>query len=227
MIAAMNMDNGTLLGTRMSGKLKCRPNPQNSLSLICKTENTNIIRIHPQGFHTSGLEVYKNISYAPIGLGRDQFQINFNKEGIENYILENTKRPSQAAVIDMIRLIANQLSIGADLEKQGFDNQFKKMENFTVGECETEFQVNRKPIEKREIRRKMKYKIISAMTEKQFDFSDKERIEIKKRRNIEKCSRRKEYYFGTRYTLGIVIRDVFNDLVSAKINFIENQLVTW
>ena len=221
MIAAMNMDNGTLLGTRLSGKLKCRPHPQDSLSLICRTEDTRIIRIMPEGFYTSGLQVYKNESYSPMGIGRDNFQIKFNKEGIESYILEDTKRPSQVLIIDMIRLVANQLSIGADLEKQRFNNHFKKLENYTVGECETEFSISRKPIEEVESRRKMKYKLVSAFPEKKFDFTDDEKIEIEKKRNIDNCPRRKEYFFGTRYTMGIVLRDVFNDLVSVFIKLIE------
>ena len=208
----MDMDNGSFLGTRMAGKLKCRP--QDAQNLICKTEETKIIRIHPKGFNSSGMEIYQNESYSPYGLGRDNFQIKFNKEGIESYILENTDRPAQVWIIDMIRLIANQLSIGADLENRRNDEQFKKLENFTVGECETEFKITRKQIDSKQNQKELKFKIVSTLASKQFDFSPEEKIEIEKRRNIQNCPRRKEYFFGTRYNKGIVLRDVYNDLVS-------------
>ncbi|XP_051162584.1 uncharacterized protein LOC127282409 isoform X3 [Leptopilina boulardi] len=213
MIASMNNDNGTLLGTRVAGKLICRP--KDLKNLICRTEETKIIRIHPEGFYTSDIDISKNDSYSLFGMGRDNFQIKFNRQGIENYIFDDTKRPSSEFVIDMIRLIANQLSIGADLEKQHYQGNFEKMENFTIGNCETNFQINRKPITENESRRKMKYKLISIFSDKQFNFSEDEKLIIKKKRNIHNCLKKKEYFFGTRYTFGIVLRDVYNDLKSS------------
>lgn len=215
MIAAMHSDNGSFLGTRMAGKLKCRP--QDAQNLICKIVDTKIIRIHPKSFNTSGMDIYQNESYSPYGLGRDNFQVKFNKEGIETYILEKTDRPAEVWIIDMIRLITNQLSVGADLENRRNDEQFKKLENFTVGECETEFKISRKRIDSKLSQKELRYKIVSTLVSKQFDFSPDEKIEIEKRRNIQNCPRRKEYFFGTRYTKGIVLRDVYNNLVSEVI----------
>ncbi|XP_033222323.1 uncharacterized protein LOC117176266 [Belonocnema kinseyi] len=214
MIAAMHIDNGSFIGTRMAGKLKCRPKEPHNL--ICKIEDTKIIRVHPKGFNTSGMEIYQNESYSPYGVGRDNFLVKFNKEGIENYILEKTDRPAEVWIIDMIRLITNQLSIGADLENRRNDEQFKKLENFTVGECETEFKISRKRIVIKLSQKELKYKIISTLASKQFDFSPDEKIQIEKRRNIQNCHRRKEYFFGTRYTKGIVLRDVYNNLKSSS-----------
>ena len=212
MIAAMNMNNGTLLGTRMFGKLKCRP--QDSRSLICRTDDTKIMKIKPKGFNTSEMEIFENDCCSPYGLGSDNFEVKFNENGITSYVLEDTNRPAQVWIIDMIRLITNQLSIGSDLENRRNDEQFKKLENFTVGECETEFKINRKRITKMENQKELKYKIVSILGSKQFDFSADEKIEIEKRRNIQNCPRRKEYFFGTRYNKGIVLRDVHNNLVS-------------
>lgn len=211
MIADMNTDNGSVLGTRVAGKLKCRP--PDFQSLICKTEDTKIIRINPNGFNTSGMEIYKNESYSPYGLGHDTFQVNFNKEGVESYGLESSDDEASKWIIDMIRLITNQLSIGADLENRRSDEQFKKLENFTVGECETEFKISRKRING-EMKNDLRYKIIPTLTTKQFVYAADEEIEIEKRRNIQNCPRRKEYFFGTRYNKGIVLRDVYNNLVS-------------
>lgn len=208
------MDNGTLLGTRVEGKLKCRPHLEDSTSLICRTEDTKLIRIHPIGFYNSGFEIYKNESFAQFGISRDHFQIKFNKEGIESYILEDSKRPSEVFVADMIRLIANQLSIGVDWEKQRYETNFQKMENFTIGQCETEFTISRMPLEESISRRKIKYKYFSTFPDKQFNFSEDEKLIIEKKRNIDNCPRKKEYFFGTRYIYGIVLRDVYNDLVS-------------
>lgn len=215
MVASMNEDNGTLLGTQVAGKLKCRPHLTDATSLICRTEETKIIRIHPKEFHISGIDIYKNESYSLFGMGRDNFQIKFNRHGIENYILEDAKRPSSDFVTDMIRLVANQLSIGADLEKEHYSNEFTRMENFTIGKCETNFSISRRPVRENESRRKMKYKLVSVFNDKLFNFSEDEKLIIGKRRNVHNCERRKEYFFGTRYTFGIVLRDVYNDLTSS------------
>lgn len=209
MIAAMNTDNGATLGTRVSGELKCRPNDLNLL--ICRTEDTKIIRTHPNGFNTSGIEVPRNESYSPYGLGHDLFQVNFNNDGIESYSLESANDEASKWIIDMIRFITNQLSIGFVLDERRNDEQFKKLENFTIGECETEFKISRR----KDVNNSNKgAKFIPTFSQSKFIFDPLDEIEIEKRRNIQNCPRHKEYFFGTRYIKGIVLKDVYNKLVS-------------
>ncbi|XP_043475543.1 uncharacterized protein LOC122507091 [Leptopilina heterotoma] len=216
MIAAMNTDNGATLGTRVSGELKCRPNDTNLL--ICRTEDTKIIRTHPNGFNTSGIEIPRNESYSPYGLGHDLFQVKFNNEGIESYSLESANDEASKWIIDMIRFITNQLSIGFVLDDRRNDEQFKKLENFTVGECETEFKISRRKDVNNNSNNNNNNKgpkIIPIFDQTKFIFGPFDEIEIEKRRNIQNCPRHKEYFFGTRYIKGIVLKDVYNKLMSS------------
>ncbi|XP_051162582.1 uncharacterized protein LOC127282409 isoform X1 [Leptopilina boulardi] len=216
MIAAMNTDNGSILGTRVSGELKCRPHLSDTTILICRTEDTKIIRTYPNGFNTTGIEIFKNESYSPYGLGHDLYQVKFNNEGIENYGLESNNDDASKWIIDMIRLITNQLSIGFQLENRRNDEQFKKLENFTVGECETEFKISRKKqMNNNNNNNNGEPKIIPIFDQSKFIFGPYDEIEIEKRRNIQNCPRHKEYFFGTRYNKGIVLKDVYNKLISS------------
>lgn len=209
MITSLDSDNGTFYGTTVDLSLKCRPREPDTLR--CQLIDSKIIRLRPQCFDIYQDEKDKNDNYRDINLIKDPFEINFNKNGINSYTFDNNNsHPIAIWTVNMARLIANQFNFGGDLSDE-MKMKFHGWENFTVGECEVDFIVKRKPLDEEISVRKSKFLLTSLEGLGQYR---NEIITVSKKRNLNNCLRHAEPFFGTRYTLGLILRDVSTDLVN-------------
>ncbi|CAL1685210.1 unnamed protein product [Lasius platythorax] len=121
-------------------------------------------------------------------INEDQFEIKFNKRGLDDLVVNENIQPRE---LDMIRMIVGQLSLGATLDGVGNDVTFDTMENFTQGECYTTFKVNKKPMG-RSLYAKPGYALRPV-----FGLKDGKLVQIRKIRNLRMCAHKVPYFFGS------------------------------
>ncbi|XP_034939525.1 uncharacterized protein [Chelonus insularis] len=208
MITSLDQDKGKLLGTGLYLKLKCRPREPDILR--CKMDNTEITKLQPQAFDIKYANNAQDDGFRPFTVFNEDFEIKFNEKGIESYIVDE-KTPLANWGMNMVRLIANQLSIGIDLSDE-MRPTYKALENFTVGECDVDYRIIRMPW-KSDPNQNMSFEL--KPLEKIGKFGD-ESIEVQKRRHVKDCLRTAEPFFGTRYALGLIPKDSVTKLLSSE-----------
>lgn len=207
MITMLEQDKGQPLGTGVYLQLKCRPRVPDILR--CHIVDPKLTRLKPRAYDIDRAEPDPADNLRTMNIIKVPFEIKFNERGIDSYIVEETDPPLRSWSLNMAKLIANQLSIGTDLSDEMKSN-YRAIENFTIGECDTIFQVTRQPTE--EIKKEDVTAFELVPLEKLGKFVD-ESIEVVKKRNIQDCLRCVDVFFGTRYNLGLVLRDVLTKLV--------------
>ncbi|XP_057319398.1 uncharacterized protein LOC130663876 isoform X2 [Microplitis mediator] len=223
MITSLDSDKGQYLGTGLYSKLRCRPREPDVLR--CKLDDTKITRLDVQGgFNPEKAKPAANETFRPFNAIPVPFEIKFNDRGIESYIIEKNEPSLPDYCVNMARLIANQLSIGADLSDE-MRSTYRSFENFTVGECDVDFKVTRLPNKDSEAIKDSKFELTPL--DKLGKLAN-EIMEIEKERNVKECLRCVRPFFGTRYTLGLVYRDVLSLIKSSvsKIVVSKNKFVS-
>lgn len=115
---------GTL---QLISSVKCRPKvPENSL-LCCLQNSTTMVSVKKDNT-TRELET------------EQMFEIKFNERGVESLLVET---PTRMEVVNFIRKIANQLSVGADMKRKIDMSQFMARENTSMGDCATMYRITR------------------------------------------------------------------------------------
>ncbi|XP_043281549.1 uncharacterized protein [Venturia canescens] len=213
MISALDRDEGASLGNDMKADLRCQPASlaaSQNRTLICRLENSVIGKINPRAYDVYGKE--ESDGYNKFGLMKEFFGVEYNERGgIEGYVIEKTAPPLAAWSLNMARLIVNQLSIGGSVADE-FTPEFRISENFTFGECDVDYTVSRKPA-RLVADSKRNFELVAL--DKLGDFHE-ESIEIEKIRDVNDCLVRADYFFGSRYTYGIVMRDVLTKIKSSR-----------
>lgn len=111
-------------------ELKCRPKAADNL--FCHLQNSTIVNMR-KNRNTREVET------------EQMFEIKFNERGVEGLIIEP---PSRMEVVNILRKIANQFSIGVDWRKierisQAGEWQFMARENSSMGNCATVYKITR------------------------------------------------------------------------------------
>ncbi|XP_072766466.1 uncharacterized protein [Anoplolepis gracilipes] len=108
-------------------KLKCRPKAVDNL--FCHLQNSTIVNLGRDRNTTREVET------------EQIFEIKFNERGgVEGLIIEP---PSRMEVVNVLRKIANQFSIGVDRHKIERMSQFMARENSSMGNCATVYRITR------------------------------------------------------------------------------------
>ncbi|XP_011298479.1 uncharacterized protein [Fopius arisanus] len=219
MITSLEKDMGTALGTGVYFNLTCRPREPDVLR--CQLSNTTITRLRVQAFSIDPAETDPNDTPRVFSITKSPFEIKFNERGIESFITERKDAPIPWS-INEIGLIASQLSVGIDSSDE-LGSSYKSVENFTMGECDFNYTITRQTID--EDSRGTRDFSLSPLGKLE-KFSG-ESIIVTKERDFDGCSRCFEPFFGSRYTLGLLLRDVITKLkTSTSRIFISKQHFT-
>ncbi|EGI66317.1 PREDICTED: uncharacterized protein LOC105145227 [Acromyrmex echinatior] len=167
--------------------------------LICQPKGSHMLSCHfedskANSFVVDSLDPSEPV--IPAGLvnrqpayeiNEDQFEIKFNKRGLDSLVVNENIQPRE---LDMIRMIVGQLSVGAVLDGVGNDIIFDAMENFTQGECYTTFKIDKKLVG-RPLYAKPSYALRPV-----FGLKDGKLVQIRKIRNLHMCAHKVPYFFG-------------------------------
>ncbi|XP_018355913.1 PREDICTED: uncharacterized protein LOC108756529 [Trachymyrmex septentrionalis] len=167
--------------------------------LICQPKGSHMLSCHfedskANSFVVDSLDPSEPV--VPAGLvnrqpayeiNEDQFEIKFNKRGLDSLVVNENIQPRE---LDMIRMIVGQLSVGAVLDSVGNDIIFDAMENFTQGECYTTFKIDKKLVG-RPLYTKPSYALRPV-----FGLKDGKLVQIRKIRNLHMCAHKVPYFFG-------------------------------
>nr|XP_012221462.1 PREDICTED: uncharacterized protein LOC105671684 isoform X1 [Linepithema humile] len=110
--------------------VKCRPKVPDSL--FCHLQNSTTVMPHKDGNMTREVETAQ------------MFEINFDERGVGGLMIEP---PSHMEVVNVIRKIANQFNVGADLKRKIGMPQFMARENSSMGDCATVYTITDEAIE--------------------------------------------------------------------------------
>lgn len=110
--------------------VKCRPKVSEN-SLLCCLQNS-----------TTTMSMKKDNTTREINT-EQMFEIKFNERGVESLLIEP---PSRMEVVNFIRKIANQLSVGADMKRKIGMSQFMARENTSMGDCATMYRITREEL---------------------------------------------------------------------------------
>lgn len=112
--------------------VKCRPKvPANSL--FCRLQNSTTVMSHKDGNMTREVETAQ------------MFEINFDERGgVGGLVIEP---PSHMEIVNVIRKIANQFNVGADLKRKIGMSQFMARENSSMGDCATVYTIANEEVE--------------------------------------------------------------------------------
>lgn len=197
-------EKSNLRGNSLVCKLICRPEEPDNL--ICRIEETKSTRLSPSAFNSEQTKPAYDAIFDPFKYDSTPFQIKFDKNGIDSYVIENDDDPRAEFQLNMNRMIANQLSIGTDLRGQG--NSYRTMENFTIGECITNYTIKRERITTGESRR-----TFALMSLNDLEIRENELIDIVRKRHMAECPTSYDYSLGTRNLYGIVPRNSIEEMV--------------
>lgn len=110
---------------QLMSAIKCRPMVSDSLQ--CRLANS-----------TTTVLVKQNMTRA---IETEQlFEIKFNERGVAGLLIDS---PSRNEVVNLIRKIANQFSLGADMKRKIAMSQFMARENTSMGDCATTYRITR------------------------------------------------------------------------------------
>jgi len=110
--------------------VQCRPKVPDSL--FCRLQNSTTVMPHKDGNMTREVETAQ------------MFEINFDERGVGGLVIEP---PSHMEVVNVIRKIANQFNVGADLRRKIGMPQFMARENSSMGDCATVYTITNEEIE--------------------------------------------------------------------------------
>ncbi|XP_014478642.1 PREDICTED: uncharacterized protein LOC106746503 [Dinoponera quadriceps] len=105
--------------------MKCRPKELEN-SLLCRLQN-------------STMSVNKDNTSREIAT-EQMFEIRFSERGVESLLIEP---PTYMEVVNFIRKVASQLSVGADMKRKIGMSQFMSRENTSMGDCATVYRITR------------------------------------------------------------------------------------
>ncbi|XP_014604580.1 PREDICTED: uncharacterized protein LOC106787067 [Polistes canadensis] len=138
-ISDLEKDKGRYLGKALLVNLKCRPREPDDL--FCHFEDAKIGKFWSKKFDREGALPARNISYEPFKFSGKNFEILFDQNGINAYVLENDDKLMNQVLIDMFRTIINQLNIGTNLD--GRKNNFQDEQHFSMGKCPADYKILR------------------------------------------------------------------------------------
>lgn len=193
----------------LESKLICQP-LKTGHSLSCHFEDSKANSfvadsLDPQEPATPNGEVNRQPAYE---INEDQFEIKFNKRGLDDLVVNENIQPRE---LDMIRMIVGQLSVGTTLDGVGNDVTFDAIENFTQGECYTTFKIDKKLVG-RSLYAKPGYVLRPV-----FGLKDGKLMQIRKIRNLRMCAHKVPYFFGSAETFREE-SDIISDVV--RINYV-------
>ncbi|XP_011136044.1 uncharacterized protein LOC105181155 [Harpegnathos saltator] len=115
---------------QLMSSVKCQPKVSEN-SLLCRLRNS-----------TTMMSLRKDNTSREVET-EQMFEIKFNERGVESLLIEP---PSRMEVVNFIRKIANQLSVGADMKRKIGMPQFMARENTSMGDCATMYRITREEL---------------------------------------------------------------------------------
>ncbi|XP_063981589.1 uncharacterized protein LOC135164822 [Diachasmimorpha longicaudata] len=215
MVISLEQDMGEARGTGVYFTLTCRPREPEFLR--CQLLNTTITRLKPEGFTIDAAEPDANDTQRVFNILKVPFEIKFNEKGIDTFVTEAEDMPLWS--INQVRLITSQLHFGIDGHYE-LGQTHKIQENFTIGDCEVDFTITEQQTgQDTPGNNNFKLKPLGNIG----NFAGKS-ILLTKERHFKNCVKFVEPFFGSRYTLGVLLRDVITKLkTSASRIFISNH----
>lgn len=195
----------------LMSKLICQPKVSHTLSCHFQDSKANsfvVDSLDPLEPVVPAGPVNRQPAYE---INEDQFEIKFNKRGLDGLVVNENIQPRE---LDMIRMIVGQLSIGANFDGIGNDVAFETMENFTQGECFTTFKIDKKLVVGRSLYAKPSYALRPV-----FGLKDGKMVQIRKIRNLLVCAHKVPYFFGSAESFREE-SDIISDIVSIFLIFI-------
>lgn len=169
-------------------KMICQPKGGHTLSCHFEDSKANSFVVDSLDPTESGTPVGPVSRQPAYEINEDQFEIKFNKRGLDGLMVNENIQPRE---LDMIRMIVGQLSVGAVIDGAGNDITFDAMENFTQGECYTTFKIDKKLVG-RSLYAKPGYALKPV-----FGLKDGKLVQIRKIRNLHMCAHKVPYFFGS------------------------------
>ncbi|XP_066591898.1 uncharacterized protein [Prorops nasuta] len=180
-------NNQNYLVSSMTASLKCRPKPQEDDRLVCQLKDA-IVRKTP--IRSTGVIItIRQVDWP--------FEIQFSKRGVESIMVQT---PISNWMLNIIRSIAGQLSIGIDLhDVKNFSTPIKAKENFVFGQCLVTYNISQYFVSMlvkdfRQLERKLEQfrPIIIPLEKTPVGWIQS----IVKTRNPSKCEKHSEQLFG-------------------------------
>ncbi|XP_014471441.1 PREDICTED: uncharacterized protein LOC106742739 isoform X2 [Dinoponera quadriceps] len=171
--------------------LICQSGTFNATRIMCHIGNyNNIETVRPMPRRLN----YENKTIDFLDFSRDSppFEIAFFREGIGGYYIEFNSIP--ARLMNVYRMIGNELNIGVDVKAQDNQNLFVYMERSHIGRCSTEYKIRREPT----VTWQWPNLNINLTSFVDFDI-EKETVVITKQRNITDCVMLENYSFSVRF----------------------------
>lgn len=154
--------------------------------LMCRLGSYNKIIPIPRKLNSLPDYAYSIIDPRAFYNNSEPFMIKFSTKGIDNYVVEyNT---TSAKMMNVYRMIANQLNVGADIRRYG--NNFKKMERSNMGLCQTEYNIVKMP--------SRQFDLNITLTSL-IGLNLEDTIIISKRKEYSTCRLRSNYFFAARF----------------------------
>lgn len=132
-------ENSSMPNSVRSGnvRMKCRPKIPNRL--LCIISNFMSVEYY--------MEPYMGFMNAT-NLLFPLFEIKYNKRGIESLLIDSALRTNEVK-LRIIKRIANQLNPGIDLKSNRDTSHFRGVENTSMGNCMTKYEIWREKSERK------------------------------------------------------------------------------
>ncbi|XP_008208848.1 uncharacterized protein LOC100677876 isoform X2 [Nasonia vitripennis] len=179
----------------MSAMLKCRF--RGPASLICRMTDSKAVSFASTTVDPTvpGEPLPDTMEdHAEYQLAEEAFEITFTPNGVGKILVNRTVSPGD---LNMIRAIVNQLNIGANIAKKR-EPEFRHMEKSIIGKCDTVYHISKNS--------SGDFPGNNATWEDDYKLSGLESLgrrkgetmRLEKWRNVNKCSLRADYFFGSR-----------------------------
>ncbi|XP_023290162.1 uncharacterized protein LOC105699708 isoform X2 [Orussus abietinus] len=194
----------------MKSNLKCQPKGTSTLS--CHLEGPEMTNL--ESYISEGTRVVTYESSETLDIGEEAFEMNFDRNGVESLLVDKSVSPW---TLGIIRLIAGQLHVGADLANRP-DGVFEDREVGYAGDCATTFDITRYACDR----------VGSSESWEKPDFvlvlpdvvvPEGNVLEIEKTRHMDRCRYRSDYVFGSDRDF-----EADPDKVNVNVNYSESRI---
>ncbi|KAK2585201.1 hypothetical protein KPH14_009908 [Odynerus spinipes] len=191
-------DGATTKAFDIGSTLKCRPRVPDTLN--CRFEAARM------AVFEKGLLDLAQDTVEDLWVDEEPFEIKFDKNGIAQLIVTRSMEPW---TVDMIRAIVNQLNVGVDLRKRP-DGIFVAKERSFLGECGSTIELSRSISQDRWKDDKLEIVPMPGLEK-----ASGEILQIEKRRDLNDCGRKEDYFFASKSGYTLLHRDTTTTIKSS------------
>lgn len=179
----LNKSNNREGNAGLAFNLKCRPH-----TTILKCHIPVDIFYSPSTDPVHMVE-YNNFTPSSLDFSKIRYRMSFDINGVMEYRLLTEDVVNRATLLDMYRLIGDQLSIGTDVRSKGLE--FNTTENSIIGTCPTLYKIFRQSSSNAN-----NFKLHSLINSPDFKLKGDESLHISKHRHVDDCFPQHGYILG-------------------------------